>query len=142
MSLCSSGLLMAAFTTGLILSDILYSRSYRVIPHLFLGGITTALFFALCQNGYEAVNWIILAVIPIYMFLSWALREMLYAREEMKDSQEENEENEERDEDCEVCKQPPRRCGCMRRKYKKDCPSRKVEEKKASDCPEKRSWFF
>lgn len=118
---------MAAFTTGLILSDILFSRSYRVIPHLFLGGITTALFFALCQNGYEIVNWTILAVIPVYMFLSWALREMKYGVHELGDHmREEREEHEEREEECEVCKQPPRRCGCMRKQEKKplDCPAK------------------
>jgi len=128
MSLCSSGLVMAAFTTGLILSDILYSRSYRVIPHLFLGGITTALFFALCQNGYEMVNWVILAVIPFYMFVSWAFTEMKYGLHELKEyAGEERQEHEERE--CDVCKQPPHRCGCMRKHHKKD-----YEEKGPSGC--------
>jgi len=128
---------MAAFTTGLILSDILFLRSYRIIPHLFLGGITTALFFALCQNGYEIVNWIILAVIPVYMFLSWALHEMKHGAHELREYvREERREHEEREE-CEVCKQPPKRCGCMRKEYKRDYDNDRDERKKPYGCPAK-----
>lgn len=128
---------MAAFTTGLILSDILFSRSYRVIPHLFLGGITTALFFALCQNGYEMVNWAILAVIPVYMFLSWAVSQMKYSINEPREEQEE-EKIEGQKEDCQVCNQAPRRCGCLRNERdREDNNSRYLENKKPLDCPAK-----
>jgi hypothetical protein len=71
MSVCASGILMGSLTAALLLSDLLYSREDRFIPHLFLGGITTSLFFLLCQNGYEMVNWSIILIIPVYAFLSW-----------------------------------------------------------------------
>ena len=69
MSLCASGILMAALTTGLLLSDIMYRHSNRLITHGFLGGIITFLFFVLCERGYEIINWIFLAIIPAYIFI-------------------------------------------------------------------------
>jgi len=109
MSLCSSGIMMAAFTTGLLLADISYSRSDRLIPHLFLGGITTGLFFVLCQNGYEMINWAILLAIPIYMLLSWILYNVKYTPKVNSHSDDQDE--------CDTCKQPRHRCGCLRSKH-------------------------
>jgi hypothetical protein len=69
---CPSGITMAALTTGLVLSDIWNLRSDRVLVHLFLGGIVTALFYAFCGKGYEMINWgvialflLVVVVIPI-----------------------------------------------------------------------------
>ena len=73
MSLCLSGIIMAAFTTGILLSNIAYSRSDRLITHFFLGGIIITLFYLLCQNGYEMINYVVLLIIPLYTLLSWIL---------------------------------------------------------------------
>lgn len=109
MSLCSSGIMMAAFTTSLLLADIAYSRADRLIPHLFLGGITTGLFFVICQSGYEMINWAILLAIPIYMLLSLILHNV-------KHSQELNQDSDDQDE-CNICRQPRHRCGCLRNEH-------------------------
>ena len=61
---------MAAFTVAIIMADIWFWRSSRVITHLFLGGITTTLLVFLCQRGYEVVNWAFLALIVVFIFLS------------------------------------------------------------------------
>jgi hypothetical protein len=71
MSMCTSAILMAALTTGLVLSDISFSRSDRVITHFILGGIVSFLFYSLCSRGYEGVNWVLLSIVPVYMILSW-----------------------------------------------------------------------
>jgi hypothetical protein len=63
--ICISGILMAAFTVSLIILDMWFWRSGRIVTHVFLGGIITALFFALCQHGYELVNWSLLGLLII-----------------------------------------------------------------------------
>lgn len=118
MSLCSSGIIMAAFTSGLLLSDIMYSRGDRLIPHAFLGGIATALFFILCQNGYEMVNWGILLAVPVYIIASWILHNFKLTPK--------SSENNDTD-DCPVCKDPPRACGCPKKKRYNDCPAKPIE---------------
>ena len=62
---------MAAFTCGIVIADITHLRAIRSIGHIFLGGIVSILFFILCEKGYEPVNWVLLALIPIYIFIKW-----------------------------------------------------------------------
>ena len=103
MSLCPSGILMAALTSSLLLADIAYMRQDRVFVHLFLGGIVTALFYGLCQNGYEIVNWGILLIIPVYMLLAWLITiPWGYHKDDFKDKQ-----------DCPVCNQRSCDCECL-----------------------------
>lgn len=71
MSVCSSVLVMTALTTTTLFFDMVYMRQDRIPSHLILGGIIIALFYALCQRGYETVNWIILLIIPVYLLLSY-----------------------------------------------------------------------
>jgi hypothetical protein len=71
MQLCSSALLTAALTTALILTNIFYRRTDRIFAHLFFGGVITALFAALCQYGYEMVNWGFLLLVPVSLLLMW-----------------------------------------------------------------------
>lgn len=68
--LCLSGIIMAAFTTSLLIADLWVWRTGRIIPHIFLGGIVTALFVVLCQHGYELVNWTLLALVAITLLAS------------------------------------------------------------------------
>jgi len=56
---------MSALITSLVLADFWFWRTRRVIPHVFLGGIAIALFFTLCQRGYEYVNWFLLGLVGL-----------------------------------------------------------------------------
>ena len=67
---CQSGILMAALTASIIVADVWFWRSSRVITHLFLGGIATTLFVFICQRGYELVNWAFLALIVVFLLVS------------------------------------------------------------------------
>ena len=67
---CLSGILMGAFTVSVVVADMWVWRTGRIIPHIFLGGIVTALFFTLCQHGYELVNWSLLGFAIICLFIS------------------------------------------------------------------------
>ena len=68
---------MGALTVAIILADMWFWNSTRVVTHLFLGGITTALFYILCQKGFELVNLgfislfaFCIIVIPLFKLLS------------------------------------------------------------------------
>ena len=111
MSICSSAVLMAALTTSALLSDIAYMRQDRLLTHLILGGLMTALFVGLCQRGYEMVNWGILLIIPVYMLLS----SMASSSLPLPDSQSE----------CPVCNELPRNCGCPKKKRPECAPKPK-----------------
>jgi len=106
MSLCSSGIIVAAFSTSLLLADIIYLRSDKLIPHLFLGAIATSLFFVLCQNGYEMINWAVLLAIPVYMIFSWIMRIPRVSVIKPDDN------------DCPICRDIPRRNECIHNKPK------------------------
>jgi hypothetical protein len=114
---------MAALTTSVILADIAYLRQDRIFAHLFLGGVVTALFYGLCQNGYEIVNWGVLLIIPVYMLLAWLITiPWAYNNNDRNDKQE-----------CPVCSRRSCDCECS---YK----NRKYEEesyKKLSACTAK-----
>ena len=98
---------MAALTSGILLSDLAHWRSDRLITHFFLGGIVTALFYMMCQNGYEMVNWVIILVIPLYIFVRW-----LFSGPSVSVSITKNSDDDD-DYECPVCKAPPRRkCEC------------------------------
>ena len=141
MSLCPSGILMAALTSSILLSDLANSRSDRLISHLFLGGIITALFYMLCQRGYEMINWVIILVIPVYMLVRWLVSGSPVVENETKYFDD--------DDECPVCRSPPRNCGCspdMSPVVKKGCPAscptstikkESKEDKSTSGCPAK-----
>ena len=67
---CLSGIIMAAFTASLLIADVWVWRTGRIIPHIFLGGIVTALFVILCQHGYELVNWALLGLVVLCLLVS------------------------------------------------------------------------
>ena len=64
-------MITAALTTALLLADLWYRRSDRMLAHFFLGGVITALFTGLCQYGYEMVNWGFILLIPVSLLLIW-----------------------------------------------------------------------
>lgn len=42
-----------------------------MVEHTILGGIVSVLFYTMCNYGLENINWILLACIPIIMFIKW-----------------------------------------------------------------------
>ena len=68
---CASGILMAALTLGLVLVDFYNFRLGYAGEHALLGGIISILFFGMCNYGLEMINWIVLAIIPVYIFIKW-----------------------------------------------------------------------
>ena len=120
MSLCASSVLMSALTVGLILSDISYSRDDRVIPHLFLGGIATLLFYSLCGRGYEIINWVLLSIVPVYIFIVWAMQSV-------------QRETPQQPPLCNRCMQPKRSCNCNSPQQPPLC-NRCMQPKRSCDC--------
>jgi hypothetical protein len=71
MAICASGLLLSALILIIVLNDILSYKIFHMIQHLILGIIACALFFTLCNYGLELINWVLLALIPLYFFIRW-----------------------------------------------------------------------
>jgi len=71
MALCASGLLLSALVLLVILNDIISYKITYMIQHSILGVIACALFFTLCNYGLEIVNWALLALVPIFLFIRW-----------------------------------------------------------------------
>jgi hypothetical protein len=110
--LCPTSIIMAALTVGIIISDMWFLHGERVITHLFLGGITTGLFYVLCQHEYELINWIFLAIVPIYILIS-------ITTTTVKSRIHESDERDEDEDDyrpCGGCGEPRRSCSCEKPK--------------------------
>ena len=113
---CTSSVLMGALTVGLIIADYYFNRTERVLTHIFLGSITTILFYALCSHGYEMINWVFLAILPVYVFFSLL---SIYLRTEPR---------EDISDTCDSCGESVETCGC-------DAPLPKpIRKPKSSDC--------
>ena len=89
---------MSALSLGLILADIYNDRINYITEHAILGGIVSILFFTMCSYGYEIINWVLLAAIPIFIFFKWLFSS------KSSDTDEDNE--------CDMCKTPKKKCGC------------------------------
>ena len=89
---------MSALSLALILADIYNDRVNYIIEHAILGGIVSILFFTMCSYGYEIINWVLLAAVPILIFFKWLFSS------KSSDTEEDNE--------CDVCRTPKKRCGC------------------------------
>jgi len=86
---------MGALTLGLVVSDLWFWQSDRVPLHLFLGGIITFLLYAMCQHGYESVNWymiLLLVYLILFPFL-YSMGEFLYGFYQYEKYQEPSEDN-------------------------------------------------
>ena len=117
MSVCASGLLMSALALALVLTDVYNDRINYVAEHAILGGIVSVLFFTMCSYGYEIVNWVLLSIIPIFIFLKW----IFSSKEEATDE----------DDECNECIKPRKTCGCSEAKKEpkkfnepKTCPAK------------------
>jgi hypothetical protein len=117
--MCASGILMSALTLALILTDIYNDRMNYIAEHAILGGVASILFFTMCSYGFEIINWVILAIIPITIFFKW-----LFSEKSKSDDE---------DDGCGVCEKPKKKCGCPE-------PEPEKKEKKFKEprtCPAK-----
>jgi hypothetical protein len=101
MALCASGLLLSAVILIIILNDIFSYRLTYIFEHSILGAIACALFFTLCNYGLESVNWFLLALIPLYMFIRWVYTPPPNYEEVCED-------------ECSICEKPKDTCGCSK----------------------------
>ena len=67
---CVTSVIIGSLTVALVVADLTFSHSDRVLTHLFLGSIVTILFHYMCNFGYEKVNWVFLALVPIFILIS------------------------------------------------------------------------
>ena len=110
---------MSALTLALILTDIYNERMNYIAEHAILGGIVSILFFTMCSYGFEIINWVILAIIPITIFFKW-----LFSEKSKSDDE---------DDGCSVCEKPKKKCGCPQRE-----PEKKEKKfKEPRTCPAK-----
>ena len=68
--ICLSAVLMGAITGGLVVADIWFRHSDRAFTHAFFGSLATVMFYMLCVRGYEAVNWVLISLLPIYAIIT------------------------------------------------------------------------
>jgi len=142
--LCPTSIIMDALTVGIIISDMWFLHGERVITHLFLGGITTGLFYVLCQHEYELINWIFLAILPIYILISITTTTI---RSNIDGSYERDDDY---DMPCGECGAVPRSCSCVRPKpvtpqcgtpITKACVGRGTSVNMEDPTPMTRQWY-
>ena len=104
MIVCRTSLIMGALTFSVFLNDVW--RGNPILIHIFLGLITTMLFYGLCGYGYEMINWVCLSAIVLLLVISGILE---YNRK-----------------DCNVCKKTVNTCCCKKPKKPK-CKVSKYE---------------
>ena len=99
MEVCRTSLIMGALTITIFLNDIWRDNTDNTLIHIFLGLLTTMLFYGLCGYGYEMINWICLAIIVLLLVISGI---GAYNKD-----------------DCNVCKQTVDVCCCKKPKKPK-----------------------
>jgi len=67
---CTTSVIMGGLTLGFVLADSYLNQARYMLSYMFLGSITTVLFYLLCLYGYQTINWVFLAILPIYIFFS------------------------------------------------------------------------
>jgi hypothetical protein len=121
MALCASGILLSALVLLVILNDIISYKITYMIQHSILGAIACALFFTLCNYGLEIVNWALLALVPIFLFIRWVYTPPPNYNESMNDECS----------SCETCGETcDETCGCSTNKvttYEIDIEKKKPE---------------
>jgi hypothetical protein len=130
MSLCPSGLLMAALTLTIVMFDIYNNQFNYIFIHSILGSIISILFFTMCNYGLEMINWIVIGVIPIYILFTWIFKKKIEYIEDISEKDLYDQEC------CEIdsCKAPDEPKSCKQpSSYKK--PSKYKNE--SLSCPVK-----
>ena len=61
---------MGALTVGFIIADYSFNHGNYLLTYIFLGSITTILFYVMCLYKFETMNWIFLGIMAVYVFFS------------------------------------------------------------------------
>lgn len=101
---------MAALTVGIVIADAWFLHSERIIKHLLLGGITTGLFYVLCDHGYEMINWVFMAIIPVYVLVSIVTTTVKSAVHETDETDSDDDDYNE----CGRCGAVAKSCSCVK----------------------------
>jgi hypothetical protein len=91
---------MSAIALSLVISDVLYNNIDYVAIHAILGGLTSILFFKLCNYGYEYVNWVLLLLMFVFILISFISKMASIQNEDSTVSE------------CNTCNKPINTCGC------------------------------
>lgn len=91
---------MSAIALSLVISDVLYHNIDYVAIHAILGGLTSILFFKLCNYGYEYVNWVLLLLMFVFTLISF-----IWNSQPLQDNIPVISE-------CSACNKPRNTCGC------------------------------
>jgi len=67
---CISSVLMAALTVGFIIADYFFNYGNYVLRYIFLGSVTTILFYVMCLNKFETINWVFVGIMALYILFT------------------------------------------------------------------------
>ena len=100
-----SAIVSVALLCALLLVELFTNNTYHIIEHAIQGCIISTLFLLFCNYGLEAINWIVLGAIPIFLFIAWIITPPI--------------RSDEGDNECEQCQKPKKTCGCPYKKSTK-----------------------
>ena len=126
LALCPTSMIMGALTVSIIIADAWFLYTDRIPTHAILGGIATALFYVLCDRGYEMINWIFLAIIPVYVIVS-------LSNTKVKQSIHQSSDEYVPSGGCRRCNVPASSCPCVKPPPKPKCNT-KPKEATGSSC--------
>lgn len=96
--ICPSAIIGIALTCALLVTELFNYSANHIIEHAIQGCLISVLFLFFCNYGLEAINWVVLGAIPIFLFLGW-----IFTTPPKYD---------EADNECDTCQKPRRGCGC------------------------------
>ena len=100
-----SAIVSVALLCALLLVELFTNNTYHIIEHAIQGCIISTLFLLFCNYGLEAINWIVLGAIPIFLFIAWIITPPIRL--------------DEGDDECKQCQKPKKTCGCPYKKSTK-----------------------
>jgi hypothetical protein len=95
---CITPIISIALTSALLLFELFTNNTYYLIHHAIQGCLITTLFLLFCNYGLEAINWVVLGAIPIFLFIAWIITPPSKSTED--------------DNECDTCQKPVKTCGC------------------------------
>ena len=118
---------MGALTVGFIIADYYFNYGLRVTTYIFLGSITTILFYVMCLYKFEIVNWVFLGIVVIYVFFS--LISIYFRKADILDASDMCDPCEIPIDECEIPEPEPKPCG-PKKPEPKPCGPKKPEKPK------------
>jgi hypothetical protein len=126
-----TAIISIALTSALLLTELFSYSANHMVEHAILGSIISALFLLFCNYGLEMINWVVLACLPVMIFIGWML-----TPSEQKEPDNEYDTCDKPDNSCDCPKQA--RSECQKEKRKKsmniydttilgDCPAKPID---------------